>query len=809
MHCRFAGWEERAVKALCPNIKLMRAHIDWLIAPVHESYSDLRIEIAWSDAKGKVNQARTFALNQVDEAVAFAAKKNIAPTNVYVGTILKAVGTPSEGRTSSLHSALATALAIDVDENADEAAAKLDLLLDPALIVRTGAVPQPRFQFWFRVRPSDDLFTFGSIVKSAVAYCGGDTNATGLNRVMRLAGSVSYPHANKRDRGYVDELTQAKFFEAPSYTLEELTSLLPEKKRKARQSVDMDAAVGHGLRSQTTIPTPPHAQEMRAMLKHLYMAGYFVKRNEWRNAGMALKISYGEETGFELWAETHADDRAREDAPSQWESFASEAQPGHVTLGTIIKAAKYAGFSLKEAGIKLAIGTSTNKGDQIAPNAVAELNFTGEGGDLYNGAVFANSYHGKLLFIHETNEVLRFDESGGWLAAAPGTAERAAKDVVRVLKDAANGKAQLSHVTKLCDLKVQRAMIEMAKSEPGMTVRLSQFDDDPMLLGMANGVLDLRKGKLMPVSPEVLVSKRCNVSYDPDAQCPRFDKFMEEVQPDAEVRAFLQRLVGYCLTGRVDAQVFAFLYGHGANGKSVFVEMIAWLLGDYACKIQTEMLMHHQRNPQGPSPEIVALKGRRFAYANETEEGGRLAQARVRELTGGDTLTGRVPYGKAAITFEPNHKLFMVGNHKPEITDTSSGMWRRVVLVPFDQTILEAKRDPHLLEKLKAEGSGVLNWALDGLRAFLKDGLKVPCKIKAATAAYREEQDVIGEWIAENCRTGTGLSVPKRDLYLNYKFWIEENGHRPLSQSKLTRRLNERGYQLAKDKRTVNSLALR
>jgi putative DNA primase/helicase len=255
--------------------------------------------------------------------------------------------------------------------------------------------------------------------------------------------------------------------------------------------------------------------------------------------------------------------------------------------------------------------------------------------------------------------------------------------------------------------------------------------------------------------------------------------------------------------------VFAFFYGHGANGKSVSIELIAWVLGDYAHKISTEMLMHHQRNPQGPSPDIVSLKGRRFVYANETEEGRRLAEARIKDMTGGDTLTGRMPYGKADITFQPTHKLVIVGNHKPEITDNSHGMWRRVLLIPFEQTIPEAKRDPRLVETLKTEGSGVLNWMLAGLREYQRNGLQVPEKIKGATAAYRDEQDIIGEWIAENCGTGPSCSAQKSGLYLDYVSWTGSNGHRPCSQTKLTRRLNERGYKLAADKRTVIGLSLK
>jgi putative DNA primase/helicase len=443
----------------------------------------------------------------------------------------------------------------------------------------------------------------------------------------------------------------------------------------------------------------------------------------------------------------------------------------------------------------------------------------GNGGDVKNGKIFASMFRSKLLHIHELGEWLLFDPVQGWISAPPGEADRAAKSVLAMMRNLAterykaapedpNTKRLMAHVERTSRAPHLRAMIEMAKSEAGMTVRLSEFDADPMLLGVTNGVLDLATGAVLPVSPDVLVSKRCSVAYDPTARCQRFDKFMVEVQPDADVRVFMQRLMGYCLTGNVNEQMFAFLYGHGANGKSVFIELMAWLLGDYARKIPTEMLMQHQRNPQGPSPDIVALKGLRLAFANETEEGRRLAEARVKDLTGGDTLIGRVPYGKADITFTPTHKLIIVGNHKPEITDNSFGMWRRVVLTPFDTTIAEANRDPKLVEKLKAEGPGVLNWMLAGLRDLQMNGLRVPKRITAATAAYRDEMDIIGDWIAENCETGAGRSEKKANLYADYVAWAKANGHQPLAQGRLTRRLNERGFELDAGRRTVRGLAL-
>ncbi len=445
--------------------------------------------------------------------------------------------------------------------------------------------------------------------------------------------------------------------------------------------------------------------------------------------------------------------------------------------------------------------------------------FTGSGGDVKNGELYAKEYRNELLFIHETNDVLTYDVNHGWNKAPHGAEERRAKKLLAKLRemaaeaykkepDSPKTKRLMAHVERTSKAQNLRAMVEMAKSEDGMTVRLGDFDADPMHLGVQNGVLDLRTGKLFPISPTLLVSKRCNVSFDPSATCPKFMAYIQEVQPDPGTVRYFQRYAGYCLTGSVAEQVLLFLYGLGANGKSVFVETMAWILGDYSRKIATEMLMHHQRNPQGPSPDIAGLKGIRFAYANETEEGRRLSEARVKDLTGSDTITARYPYAREEINFLPTHKLAIAGNHKPEIQDSSYGMWRRIQLVGFEVTIPEKKRDGRLFEKLKAEGPGILNWMLDGLQAWRKTGLQPPKSVQAATAAYRDEQDIIGEWIADHCLTGSGCTEKKSDLYDAYRKWCVNNGHHPLANPRLTRRLKERGYIVMPDKRTVAGLTL-
>lgn len=421
-------------------------------------------------------------------------------------------------------------------------------------------------------------------------------------------------------------------------------------------------------------------------------------------------------------------------------------------------------------------------------------------GDIATGFAFANEQRGRLLYVPETNEWFLFESDRGWVVTTPFEVDMSAKMVVNNLlrnamaeliaqPDRSGVSKKLSLARKASSLNSMRAMIEMAKSEPGMSCSISEFDADPMLLGVQNGILDLKKGHLNLPMVGLKVSKRCAVEFDPDAECPRFRQFIEEILAESEVRLALQCWFGYCLTGRSIEKKFLMLIGVGDNGKSILIEVMNWLLGTYASKIDTEMLMNHVRSPQGASPDIVALKGMRLVYANETSEGQRLSDARVKDLTGGDTLTGRVPYGKSATTFEPTHKLMLIGNHKPVITDTSSGMWNRVVLIPFEKVIPKEQRDRHLLAKLKQEGPGILNWLLDGLSHYLKYGLDIPASLEVATAAYREDQDILGEWVNEHCNLDLQYRCKCTFAYKAFQRWCRDNGHGQPSKTTFTRRL--------------------
>jgi len=452
----------------------------------------------------------------------------------------------------------------------------------------------------------------------------------------------------------------------------------------------------------------------------------------------------------------------------------------------------------------------------VDPNVVASASQDAK--DIRNARLFAKANRDRLLFIHETNDVLVYTPEG-WVRAPTGAAEIAAKDVVAGLAsqaatllkqahDCKEGKDLIKQAQYSSTLQRIQAMTILAKSESGMCVSLSDFNADPWVLGVLNGVLDLRKTALLQITPRTLVSKRVNVERDPKAVCPQFDRFLVTVQPDSDVSRLLQQLAGVWLCGEPSLQKLIFFYGLGANGKTTFIELMAWLLGDYSKRIATEMLMHHQRSPQGPSPDIVGLKGRRLIYCNEVEEGRRLAEARVKELTGGDNLSGHTPYAKADITFQPTHKLVMVGNHMPGVRDMSHGMWRRMLLIPFNKVIPDTAQDPDLLVKLKAEGAGVLNWALVGLHDYQNNGLTIPASIMGANDAYRTDQDIIGEWLADHCNVVAGTLTAKSDFYRAYSVWANAHGHHPLAQSRLTRKLAERAHRLDAGRRNITGLEL-
>ena len=281
---------------------------------------------------------------------------------------------------------------------------------------------------------------------------------------------------------------------------------------------------------------------------------------------------------------------------------------------------------------------------------------------------------------------------------APKTAmERAEAEANEQLRKA---KERLAWAIKSQDRRRLDAMIALAKSDAPIPARAADFDADPWLLNVQNGVLNLRTGELMPHAPEHLCSKLAPVTFDAGAHCPTWHAFLHRIfAGDAELIDYLQRWLGYCLTGQVSEQYLHALWGSGANGKSVLIGTVLALLGDYGATAAPELLL--ARDGKHPT-EVADLQGRRFVCSVETDEGRRLAEAAVKSLTGGDTVKARRMH-ENFWEFSPTHKLALVTNHKPKVTGTDHAIWRRLRLIPFEVTIPDAEQDKTLPAKLQAE----------------------------------------------------------------------------------------------------------
>jgi len=336
------------------------------------------------------------------------------------------------------------------------------------------------------------------------------------------------------------------------------------------------------------------------------------------------------------------------------------------------------------------------------------------------------------------------------------------------------------------------AMVDLAKTDERIICYEADFDRDPMLFNVQNGVIDLRDGNLKPHHPELLLTKLAPVAFNAEAKCPTWIKALATwTANDEELQKYLQRACGYMLTGETRQQCVFLAYGTGANGKSVAINTVMGILGEYALQTPVETIM--VKAGGGIPNDVARLKAQRMVVAMEGEAGQKLAESLVKAMSGGDKLTARFLYGEF-FDFMPQFKLVIVTNHKPIIHGQDHGIWRRIHLIPFETTIPEEARDPRLAEKLMAERSGIMNWLLAGCLAWQREGLKPPEVMVAAKAVYQAEMDPIGNFIDECCECGSDKRATGNGLYAKYVEWAKDCGEKAISRRLFYRRLREKGF---------------
>jgi putative DNA primase/helicase len=337
------------------------------------------------------------------------------------------------------------------------------------------------------------------------------------------------------------------------------------------------------------------------------------------------------------------------------------------------------------------------------------------------------------------------------------------------------------------------AMINLAQSEPGIPVELDELDANPWTLNCLNGTLDLKTGKLLPHNPNDLNTMIIPVAYDPEAKCPLWIDFINwATSGDADLATYLQRALGYSLTGDTSEQVMFFLFGLGMNGKTTLTMTFRVLMADYGIRLDADDLMIKERKSSGPKESLANLYRKRYVLGSEVRDGRKLDVGQLKDWTGGESVKADRKW-EHQFEFVPTFKLWLYGNKKPTIADSSLAVWRRVKMVEFKQRVPDDRVDRKLPEKLQAELPGILAWAVRGCLDWQKQGFNECRAVLDATERYRHEQDTLRDYIVERCSTEVNDKVLQKELRRDYEEWCIENKVEMLGQRAFRAALEERG----------------
>jgi putative DNA primase/helicase len=424
--------------------------------------------------------------------------------------------------------------------------------------------------------------------------------------------------------------------------------------------------------------------------------------------------------------------------------------------------------------------------------------------DSGNADRLLNRFEGDLRYVVEFGKWL-FWTGGGWRFdddhSIYNKAEHAIKHIVSEAQEVCDEEARRKLISHSLKSESQRSILAMeflARFKTGVPVKQYDLDKNPMLLGLNNGVLDLKSGLLRDDSAkEELITKKACVDHDQSAGCPNWLSFLEKTTGgNQNYIDYIQRAVGYSLTGDTSEQVLFFLYGIGANGKSTFVNTIQKLLGDYSQQSSSATFM--AKKSGSINNDIARLRGSRMVATTETEEGSRFDESQLKLLTGGDMVAARFLH-KEYFEFQPAFKLWISGNHKPYIKGSDEGIWRRIKLLPFEHAVPKDQQDKSLPMKLSSELSGILNWAIVGCLKWQESGLGSCDVVDQATSSYRSDMDVIKSWTSDCCDIGPEHRERASALFDSYKSWASDNCEWLMSERQFSRKLVDRGLLRGRD----------
>jgi putative DNA primase/helicase len=430
--------------------------------------------------------------------------------------------------------------------------------------------------------------------------------------------------------------------------------------------------------------------------------------------------------------------------------------------------------------------------------------------DIGNGERFAAMHTGRARYCHDWGGWAFYNDKR-WINDQHEEIDRLAKITAQsIITEAMEEEREnerevlLKHAAATFRRAKRETMVKDAISEPRMSIKPQDFDKDLFLLNVLNGTIDLRTNRIRPHNPNDYITKLAPVIYDQQAECPFLQDFLMKVfEGDLYLIDFVQRVLGYALTGDISEQKIFVAHGEGSNGKSTFFQTIKLILGDYACETapNTIMVQKHARM----ATDIADLHNVRLGVTTELNDIERMDEAKTKRMSGGEELTGERKY-QHPFKFTPQFKLFLLTNHLPKIYGTDHAIWRRVVTIPFNARFWspedpedtehgppEMRVDRKFPEKLKGEASGILNWLLEGCMKWQQNGLEIPDSISSMTRDYRQNQDILGRFIEDHCVVGKDFQTRSKHIYTAYNAWLESEGEEPVSSTTMGKQLKERG----------------
>lgn len=423
-------------------------------------------------------------------------------------------------------------------------------------------------------------------------------------------------------------------------------------------------------------------------------------------------------------------------------------------------------------------------------------------GDVRTARAYARTYRDKLLYVHKIDKWM-FWQNDRWhwcdkdepLAAAKEVATMLVKLAANELQDDPDrAKRLIREAAAASNFARLVAMVELAKSEPGMGVAADELDTQARLLGVTNGIVDLRMGFILPNKPEMLITQHCAAKFDKSATCPLWLETLDQVfQGDTATIKSFQLLLGLTLTGEVGEEFIIFVIGFGANGKSLLSNVITTIMGEYAKTVPSSLLAARRTDDHSPRSDLAMLNGARLASINELPAGMQLNEPMVKQIAGREPISARFLH-KEFFTFLPRFTTWVRSNHKPIVKGDDDGIWRRIIPIPFRRRFAAHEQDPRLEAKLLAERDGILMWMIEGAKEYYRTGVSLSPAIQREQAQYRKDSDLLGEFLDECTDVQPSLRVKRSDLYLRWTFWCESNGVQPGSKKAFTQRLAERGF---------------